>query len=72
MAKEFVDRGPEEYQLDAERLIQDNWDERYFNQSYANSLDSIASSLACIARVLDSSYPIRVKFDEEPYREDDE
>ena len=72
MAKEFVDRGPEEYQLDAERLIQDNWDERYFNQSYANSLDSIASSLACIARVLVSSYPIRVKVDEEPYREDDE
>ena len=72
MAKEFLNCDPEEYQLDAERLIQANWDEPSFRQSYANSLDSIASSLACIARVLVSSYPIRVKVDEEPYREDDE
>lgn len=72
MAKEYFVRGAEEYMSDAEELIQDNWDGGPFEQAYANALNSIAASLACIAKVLSESYPIRVKVDEEPYREDDE
>lgn len=72
MAKEYFALGAEEYLRDAEALIQDNWDGGPFEQAYVNALNSIASSLACIAMVLSESYPIRVKVDEEPYREDDE
>lgn len=57
---------------DAEELIQDNWDGGSFEQAYLNALNSIASSLACIAMVLSESCPIMVKVDEDPYREDDE